>query len=124
MSHVLDIGPRTGSFNTVIPGASGATGSCSNTPGSGNQYIINVLDGSGRYVPSAVGLPGPPMFLNVEQETTETKSDSTGRRIRTTVQRGLTIGQSGVTPGVVESLQETVGRLMWREIHNYQDQKN
>lgn len=125
VSHVLDIGPRTGSFNTVIPGASGAAaGSCSNTPGSGNQYIINVLDGSGRYVPSAVGLPGPPMFLNVEQETTETKSDSTGRRIRTTVQRGLTIGQSGVTPGVVESLQETVGRLMWREIHNYQDQKN
>lgn len=125
VSHVLDLGPRTGSFNTVIPGASGAAaGSCSNTPGSGNQYIINVLDGSGRYVPSAVGLPGPPMFLNVEQETTETKSDSTGRRIRTTVQRGLTIGQSGVTPGVVESLQETVGRLMWREIHNYQDQKN
>ena len=124
VSNVLDIGPRTGSFNTVIPAASGATGSCSNTPGSGNQYIINVLDGSGRYVPSAVGLPGPPMFLNVEQETTETKSDSTGRRIRTTVQRGLTIGQSGVTPGVVESLQETVGRLMWREIHNYQDQKN
>ena len=124
VSNVLDIGPRTGSFNTVIPAASGATGSCSNTPGSGNQYIINVLDGSGRYVPSAVGLPGPPMFLNVEQETTETKSDSTGRRIRTTVQRGLTIGQSGVTPGVVESLKETVGRLMWREIHNYQDQKN
>ena len=125
VSNVLDIGPRTGSFNTVIPGASGAAaGSCSNTPGSGNQYIINVLDGSGRYVPSAVGLPGPPMFLNVEQETTETKSDSTGRRIRTTVQRGLTAGQSGVTPGVVESLQETVGRLMWREIHNYQDQKN
>ena len=83
-----------------------------------------MLDGSGRYVPSDVGLLGPSMFLNVEQETTETKSDSTGRRIRTTVQRGLTIGQSGVTPGVVESLQETVGRLMWREIHNYQDQKN
>ena len=124
VSNVLDIGPRTGSFNTVIPGASGATGSCSNTPGSGNQYIINVLDGSGRYVPSDVGLLGPSMFLNVEQETTETKSDSTGRRIRTTVQRGLTAGQSGVTPGVVESLQETVGRLMWREIHNYQDQKN
>ena len=124
VSNVLDIGPRTGSFNTVIPGASGAAaGSCSNTR-SGNQYVINVLDGSGRYVPSDVGLPGPSMFLNVEQETTETKSDSTGRRIRTTVQRGLTIGQSGVTPGVVESLQETVGRLMWREIHNYQDQKN
>ena len=125
VSHVLDIGPRTGSFNTVIPAASGAAaGSCSNTRGSGNQYVINVLDGSGRYVPSDVGLLGPSMFLNVEQETTETKSDSTGRRIRTTVQRGLTAGQSGVTPGVVESLQETVGRLMWREIHNYQDQKN
>ena len=125
ISNVLDIGPRTGSFNTVIPGASGAgAGSCSNSPGSGNQYIINILDGSGRFVLSPVGLPGPPLFLNVNEETTETKSDSTGRRIRTTVQRGLTVGQSGVSPGVVESTRETIGRLMWRQIYNYQDQKN
>jgi type IV pilus assembly protein PilY1 len=125
VSNVQDLGPRTGSFNTVIPGASGAgAGSCSNSPGSGNQYIINILDGSGRFILSPVGLPGPPLFLNVNEETTETKSDSTGRRIRTTVQRGLTVGQSGVSPGVVESTRETIGRLMWRQIYNYQDQKN
>ena len=64
------------------------------------------------------------MFINVNDETTETKSDSTGRRIRTTVQRGVTVGPSGVSRGVVESVKETVGRLTWREIHNYQDQKN
>ena len=27
VSHILDVGPRTGSFNTVIPGASGAAAS-------------------------------------------------------------------------------------------------
>ncbi|ART54546.1 hypothetical protein CBP36_14000 [Acidovorax carolinensis] len=124
VSHILDVGPRTGAFNTVIPGASGAAaGSCSNAPGSGNQYVINVLNGTGRYVPSPVGIPGPPMFINVNDETTETKSDSTGRRIRTTVQRAITVGQSGVSPGVVESVKETVGRLTWRQIYNYQDQK-
>jgi type IV pilus assembly protein PilY1 len=125
VSNIVEMGPRTGAFNTVIPGASGASaGSCSTSPGSGNQYVVNVLDGTGRYVVSAVGIPAPPMFINVNDETTETKSDSTGRRIRTTVQRGVTVGQSGVSRGVVESVKETVGRLTWREIHNYQDQKN
>ena len=125
VSHIAKAGPRTGAFNTVIPGASGAAaGSCSSAPGSGNQYVVNVLDGTGRYVISPVGIPSPPMFISVNDETTETKSDSTGRRIRTTVQRGVTVGQSGVSRGVVESVKETVGRLTWRQIHNYQDQKN
>ena len=38
--------------------------------------------------------------------------------------RAITVGQSGVSPGVVESVKETVGRLTWRQIYNYQDQKN
>lgn len=126
ISHILDIGPRTGAFNTVIPGASGAAaGSCSNTPGSGNQYTIDMLDGAGRFVTSTVGIPGPALFFVDESETTETKSDSTGRRIRTTVKRGLTVGQSGVSSTApAEPIKETVGRLLWRQIYNYRDQKS
>lgn len=125
VSNVMSLTSRTAAFNTLIPGATGAAaGSCSNSPGSGNQYVLDVLDGDGRYVPSTVGLLGPAMFLTVDTETSETKSDSTGRRIRTTVQRALTVGQSGVSPGVVETTKETVGRLTWRQIYNYQDQKN
>ena len=92
--------------------------------GSGSQYVIDVPTGSGRYVTSVVGLPGPALFL--EGETSETKSDSTGRRIRTTVKRAITVGQQGVntSSAPVESIPEAVGRLMWRQIYNYQDQKN
>ena len=124
ISHVLDIGPRTGTFNTVIPGAAGTAGTCTNSMGSGSQYVIDVPTGSGRYVTSVVGLPGPALFL--EGETSETKSDSTGRRIRTTVKRAITVGQQGVntSSAPVESIPEAVGRLMWRQIYNYQDQKD
>lgn len=125
-SHILALSPVKGSFNTVIPGASGAAaGSCSNTPGSGNLYTVNIQNGGGSYGVSNVGIPGPALFFTDPTETTETKSDSTGRRIRTTVMRGLTVGQSGVSPAApVESIKETVGRLLWRQIYNYQDQKN
>ena len=124
ISHVLDIGPRTGTFNTVIPGAAGTAGTCTNSMGSGSQYVIDVPTGSGRYVTSVVGLPGPALFL--EGETSETKSDSTGRRIRTTVMRAITVGQQGVntSSAPVQSVLEAVGRLMWRQIYNYQDQKD
>lgn len=124
VSRVLDIGPRTGTFNTVIPGTASTAGTCANSVGSGNQYVIDVPDGSGRYVTSVVGLPGPALYL--EGEKTETKSDSTGRRIRTTVMRAITVGQQGVntSSAPVESVREAVGRLMWRQIYNYQDQKD
>ena len=124
ISHVLDIGPRTGTFNTVIPGAAGTAGTCTNSMGSGSQYVIDVPTGSGRYVTSVVGLPGPALFL--EGETSETKSDSTGRRIRTTVMRAITVGQQGVdtSSAPVQPVLEAVGRLMWRQIYNYQDQKD
>ena len=123
VSHVLDIGPRTGSFNTVIPGASGSTGTCAAVVGSGNQYVVDVPDGSGRYVTSVVGLPGPSMYL--EGETSETKSDSTGRRMRTTVMRGVTVGQQGVkVDSNTAPILEAVGRLSWRQIYNYRDQKS
>ena len=125
VSYIRDLGPRTAALNTVIPGATGAAaGSCSNTPGSGNQYVINVLDGSGRYVTSTVGIPGPPVFFR--GVPTETKSDSTGGRVRTTPASAVTVGTGGVyiPPNLVEPIKETVGRLTWRQIYNYQDEKN
>ena len=126
VSLITDNGPSTGSFNTVIPGATGASaGSCTNTPGAGNLYVVNVLGGSmSPYRASPVGIPGPPVFFIDPDETSQTKRDSTGRSIRTVVQRGLTVGQGGVSATQVLSIKETVGRLTWRQIYNYQDQKN
>ena len=127
LSHVLELRPGTGSFNTVIPGATGASaGSCSNTPGSGNQYVFSVTTGTGRYQASTVGILGPALFFS--DDSIDTKSDSPGRRVRSTTRRAVTVGQSGVTTGgnsaPTEVITETVGRLTWRQIYNYQDQKN
>jgi type IV pilus assembly protein PilY1 len=126
VSHILDLGSLTGAFNTVIPGASGSTaGSCSTSPGSGNQYAMNIKTGASTYIASTVGIPGPAIFFVNDEETTETKNDSTGRRIRTTTKRGLTIGQGGVSPAAqTQPIQETIGRLSWRQIFDYQDMKN
>lgn len=127
VSNILDLSPTSAAFNTVIPGTAGSTlGSCTNTPGSGNQYVMSVQGGSGRFLVSNVGIPGPAMFfVNQSGETTETKSDSTGRRIRTSVQRGLTVGQGGVSASAPqETVTETVGRLSWRQIYYYQEMKS
>lgn len=127
VSGITDIGSSTAAFNTIIPGATGsAIGSCSNTSGTGNQYVIKISDVSGKYLPSpGVGLPGPAMFFSNENETQVTSSDSTGRRIRTTTKRGLIAGQSGVSSSApIEPIQEIIGRLSWRQINDYQDIKN
>lgn len=64
--------PVQAAFNTVIPGAAGTAGTCTNSMGSGSQYVIDVPTGSGqRYVTSVMGLPGPALFL--EGETSETR---------------------------------------------------
>lgn len=127
VSNISDLGTLTAAFNSIIPGTPGSTsGSCSNAPGSGNQYITKISDGSGKYLPSpGVGLPGPAMFFSNYNETQITPSDSTGRRIRITTKRGLISGQSGISSSApVEPIKETIGRLSWRQINNYQDMKN
>lgn len=124
VSTILDLGNFTGALNTLIPGSVGSAGSCSNNPGSGNQYVIRVDKGTGSYTPSTVGLLGPALFVIDESETTVSASDSTGRRVRTFTKRGVTVGQQGVSEGTSATVSEILGRLSWRQINNYQDIKN
>jgi len=122
----LDLGTLSAAVNSKIPGSttSGA-GSCSNTLGSGNQYFLSINSGSGSYVPSSLGLLGPPVLLSSDSETVVTPSDSTGRRVRTTTLRRFTQAQSGIdTSAPPVTTKETIGRLNWRQIFNYQDMKN
>lgn len=125
ISSITDRGNFIAAFNTIIPGSSGTAGSCSNTAGSGNSYNLNITSGNGTYVTSQVGMLGPDTYFINDSQTTYTAFDSTGRRIRTTVQKGVTIGQSGASTNLTDvSIKETIGRLSWREIRNYQDLKN
>jgi len=125
VSAIDDLGSLQAAFNTIIPGSAGAAGSCTNTAGGGNQYVVNISNGTGNFVPSTVGMLNPAFFIINTSETTVSISDSTGRRTRTTIHRGISSGQSGVnTSAPTVSTTEVIGRLSWRQIYNYQDLKN
>jgi len=125
VSAIGDLGSLQAAFNTIIPGSAGSAGTCTNAVGSGNQYVVNISNGTGNFVPSTVGMLNPAFFLVNTSETTVSISDSTGRRTRTTVHRGISSGQSGVnTSAPTATTTEVIGRLSWRQIYNYQDLKN
>ena len=127
VSSIQDLGDSTAAFNTIIPGSAGTAGSCSSNPGSGNQYVVNVLKGEGsKYIPSTVGLLGPALYLTTKE--TETATDSTGRRVRTSTKKSVTIGQQGISAdgsgNAKGEIKQFTGRLSWRQINNYQEMKN
>jgi type IV pilus assembly protein PilY1 len=109
-------------FGSLIPGGA-STASCSVSTGGGNQYTVNILTGSGTSVSSSVGILGEPLVASIVEATTETTSDSTGRRIRTVTKQVLQQGSTGLSVGRTTTNSFAVGRLSWRQIHNYRDLK-
>lgn len=123
ISAFLGIG-YTATFNTIIPGTSSA-GTCSTNTGSGNSYIVDITLGTGKYIPSTVGLLGPSIYLRSSTSTT-TISDNAGKRKVTTTYYGVGSGQSGLSvPGSSGDVSSpgNQGRLSWRQINNYLDLK-
>ncbi|WP_043328379.1 pilus assembly protein [Curvibacter gracilis] len=123
ISSFLDLSPSA-SFNTIIPGAAGTSGTCTATPGSGNQYVIDIATGDGTFSTSTVGLLGGAMYVDLESSITYSASDSTGRRTRTTVKTSVQSGSTGsAVAGSSVTITDVVGRLSWRQINNYWDLK-
>ncbi|WP_394787637.1 pilus assembly protein [Rhodoferax sp.] len=111
-------------FGTLIPAASGATGSCAAAGGSGNEYIVSVDTGNGTYKQSTVGVLGEPMVVDLTSATTYTTSDSTGRRIKTVTKQVIQQGSTGLSSSTTSTVTSITGRLSWRQINNYQYLKN
>ncbi|MES2878895.1 MAG: PilC/PilY family type IV pilus protein [Pseudomonadota bacterium] len=113
-------------FGSLIPGASGGTGSCSASGGGGNQYIVNIATGNGTFVSSSVGIMGEPLVAEISSATTITASDPTGKRRKTIRSQIIQQGSGGIgidgTSGT-QTLTVIAGRLSWRQINNYQDLK-
>ncbi len=125
ISRIADYGSLTAAFNTLIPSsASASAGSCSASGGGGNAYVLNIGTGATRYTASTVGVLGPAISIVKKEDVTLTTSDSTGRRMRTTPNRSLLIGQNGMTQGQTTNVGQVVGRLSWRQIFDYQEMKN
>ncbi|MDD0815061.1 PilC/PilY family type IV pilus protein [Curvibacter sp. HBC28] len=109
-------------FNTIVPGAAGAAGSCTATPGSGNSYSVNIATGNGTYISSSVGLLGSTMYVKNSGLITPGPSNSTGRKERKITYESISTGSSGsaLTNTKVE-IKEAYGRLSWRQVNNYWD---
>ena len=111
-------------FSSLIPDAATATGVCGVSGGSGNTYYMDLLAGTGKTYASPVGILGQPMLFTNDEATTQTKADSTGRRLRSVK---VVIGQQGAKGmSASESQTETYafGRLSWRQVNDYLELKN
>lgn len=106
-------------FNSIYP----TRGSCGE--GGGRAYFIDVLNGRGTYDESTVGMLAGAMVLQIKKSTSElTRSDSTGRRRQTITTKSGLQGTGGQAIGRTQKVELMVGRLNWRQIHNYQTNKN
>ncbi len=110
-------------FGSLIPAATTATGPCPKA-GGGKAYVINIDSGQGNTTNSTVGLLGEPLVLEITSAATYTNSTTTGRRVKTVVREVVQQGSSGVTTGGTVTNTLATGRLSWRQINNYQEQKN
>lgn len=115
-------------FGSLYPGVA-STSACSNTPGGGNVYTLNISSGNGTYRVSDVGILGEPLLVDLPGATTNTPSDSTGRRTKTITKVVIQQGSSGLSAGsngtnYTQTSTVVTGRMTWRQINNYQDMKN
>ena len=105
-------------FGSVIP----AVTSCDN--GTGNLYVIDTLSGNGSATVSDVGILGEPFLTRVGYSTLPNGSDPTGSRKEVTRYQIIKQGSGGLGTQTSQTINNTVGRLSWREINNYQDVRN
>jgi type IV pilus assembly protein PilY1 len=104
-------------FGTVIP----ALNSCDN--GTGNLYVVDLQSGNGTASVSTVGILGEP-FVATLATSALTVSNSTGTRKETSRNQIITQGSGGLGTQPSVQTSQTVGRISWREISNYQDVRN
>ncbi|ABD70379.1 putative type-4 fimbrial biogenesis pily1-related signal peptide protein [Rhodoferax ferrireducens T118] len=105
-------------FGSLFP----TKGSCGE--GGGRFYAVNSLTGNGMSELSQVGILAAPLVLEVGS-TGLTLSDTSGQRtatrnvaIITQGSKGLKVAATGLT------YKDQVGRLSWRQINNFRENKN
>ncbi len=116
----------TGAFGQLFFGSLFPTqGSCGE--GGGRFYAVNALTGSGVSELSQVGILAAPLILEIGN-TALTNSDTTGQRTASRRIAVITQGSKGLktaaTGGGGLTYTQQVGRLSWRQLNNYQENKN
>ena len=116
----------TGSFGQIFFGSLFPTkGSCGE--GGGRFYAVNALNGNGVSEVSKVGILAAPLILEIGN-TALTGSETSGQRTATRKIAVITQGSKGLsvaaTSGGGLTYSQQVGRLSWRQMNNYQENKN
>ncbi len=116
----------TGQFNQLFFGSLFPTqGSCGE--GGGRFYAVNALTGNGMSELSQVGILAAPLVLEIGA-TGLTISDTAGQRSATRRVAIITQGSKGLkvaaTSGGGLSYNQQVGRLSWRQLNNFRENKN
>jgi type IV pilus assembly protein PilY1 len=110
-------------FNSLIPGSS-VTSGCATASDSGYTYICNIATGSCETGSgSTVGLLGEIMIIPQPDLTTQTPTDSTGKRIKILASDVWQLGSQGSKKINTVYTAVPAARLSWRQINNYQDLK-
>ena len=108
-------------FGSLFP----TQGSCGE--GGGRFYAVNALTGNGISELSQVGILAAPLILEIGN-TALTNSDTSGQRTANRKIAVITQGSKGLkvaaTGGGGLSYSQQVGRLSWRQMNNYQENKN
>lgn len=106
-------------FNTLSPNVADAElGVCTPLHASGTSYTANLIQGQGQHSLTETERLGAPMYFLHDTLTITSPTDSTGRRLRTTVRAAPNTSASA---GLQVQIPEVIGRLNWREVHNYQE---
>ena len=116
----------TGAFGQLFFGSLFPTkGSCGE--GGGIFYAVNALSGSGVSEQSTVGILAAPLILEIGN-TALTNSDTSGQRTASRKVGVITQGSKGLkvaaTAGGGLTYTQQVGRMSWRQLNNYQENKN
>ena len=109
-------------FGTLIPNSATNTGLCGTGGGKSMLYTFDMVSGKGVSRASVVGLLSQPLVFF--DEPTETKADSTGRRLRISPVFSGQFGSDGSGTEKVDTVIVPFGRLSWRRIDNFQQLKN
>ncbi len=109
-------------FGSLFP----TKGSCGE--GGGRFYAVNALKGDGVSELSQVGILAAPLVLEIGN-TALTLSDTSGQRTATHRVAIITQGSKGLKVATIGgggglTYNEQVGRLSWRQINNYLENKN
>lgn len=108
------------SFNTLIPDTNPNNQNvCGKDDATSNTYFMDINAG-GKYTRSNIGILSQSLFLINEEKETTSEFDSTGRAKRKVHLDVINPGVEGIeTSGT--SYEEIIGRLSWRQIHNYKE---